>query len=81
MDPLTDLPAGIAHTIHHSILDQISEATMGTRATARIDRTSVEKTMETDCTNKIIGLIREIIAFKTGTATTRTEIGLTTEDD
>ena len=29
-DPLTDLPAGTAHTILHSILDQISETTMGT---------------------------------------------------
>ena len=81
MDPLTDLPAGTVHTIHHSILDQISETTMGTRVTTKMDRTSAEKIVETEVTNKITGLTKEIIAFKTDTATTKTEIGLTIEDD
>ena len=36
MDPLIDLQAGTAHTIHHLIPDQISETTIGTRVrTAR----------------------------------------------
>ena len=81
MDPLTDLPAGIAHIIHPSILDQISGTTMGIRVTTKTDTASAEIIVETEVTNKITGLTKEIIAFKTGTATTKTEIGLTTEDD
>ena len=55
MDPLTDLQAGIAHTIHHLIPDQISEITMGTQArTTRTDRTSTGTTVETEGTNRIM---------------------------
>ena len=81
MDPSTDLPVEIAQTTHHSILDQISETTMGTRMTARADRTSTEKIMETEVTNKTTGLIKEIIASQTGTTTIKTETGMTTEED
>ena len=81
MDHLMDLPAEITHTTHHSILDQISETTMGTRMTTRIDRTSVGKTMETEVTNKTTGLIKETIVSKTGTPTTKTETGLITKED
>ena len=81
-DLLIDLQAGTAHTIHHLILDQISEGAMGTWArTARTDRTSTGTTAETEGTNKIPGLIKEIIVFKTGTTTIKTEIGLTTGED
>ena len=81
MDNLTDPLVEITHTTHHSILDQISETTMGTQTTTRIDRTSTGKTMKTEVTNKITGLIKEIIASKTGTPTTKTETGLTTKED
>ena len=68
MNPLTDLQAGITHTIHHSILDQISKTIMGTQVTTRTDRMSIEKTMEPEGINRITGLIREIIAFRTDRA-------------
>ena len=81
MVPSTDLQAEIAHTTHHLILDQISETTMGTQVTTtRTDRIS-SKTTETEITNKIIGMIREIIAFKIGMTTIKIETGLTTEED
>ena len=54
---------------------------MGTRMTARADRTSTEKIMETEVTNKIIGLNKETIASKTGMAMIKTGIDLTTEDN
>ena len=81
MDHLTDLPVETTHTTHHSILDQISETTMGTRTTTRISRTSAGKSMETEVTNKTIGLIKEIITSKTGIPTTKTGTGLTTKED
>ena len=81
-DPFIVLQAGTTHTIHHLILDQISETTMGTQArTAKTDKTSTETATETEGANKIPGLIREIIVFRTDTTTTRTEIGLTTGED
>ena len=82
MDPLRHPQVGTARTIPHLIPDQISEMTMGTRVrTIRTDKTSAETTVETEGKNKLTGLNREIIAFKTGTATTKTEIGFTTEGD
>ena len=82
MFPLTDLQAGTAHTIHHSILNQISEAAMGTQPrTVRTDRTSTETMAETKDTNKILGMIRKIIVFKIVMTTIRIEIDLTTGED
>ena len=81
-DPLTDLQGGTANTTHYLILDQISETTMGTQVRiTRTDRTSTETTAETEDTNKILGMTREIIVFRTGMTTTKTEIGLTTGED
>ena len=85
MDPLTvpstDLQAEVAHTTHHLILDQISGTTMGTQATTiRTDRASTDTT-ETEVTNQIIGMIREIIAFKIGMTTIKIETDMTTEGD
>ena len=81
MDLLTNLQAETAHTIHHLILDQISEATIGTQVrTASTDKTSTETT-KTEGTNKTTDLIKEIIVFKTGTTITRIETGLTTGED
>ena len=54
---------------------------MGTQVTTKADRTSTEKILETEVTNKITGLNKEIIASKTGTAAIKTEIDLITEDD
>ena len=82
MDLLTNLQAETAHTIHHLILDQISEATIGTQVrTASTDKTSTETTTKTEGTNKTTGLIKEIIVFKTGMTITRIETGLTTGED
>ena len=86
MDPLTvpptDPQAKIAHIIHHLILDQISKAITGTQVTTiRTDKTSPETTTETAGTNRTIGMIREIIAFKTGMTTTKIENSLTVEED
>ena len=81
MDLLTDLPVEIAHTTHHSILDQISERAMCTQTTTRVDRTSTEKIMETEGTNKIMGLTKELTASQTGTTTAKTETGMTIKED
>ena len=81
MDHLTDPLVEITHTAHHSILDQISETTMGMQMTVQIDGTTAKKTMETGVTNKVTGLIKEITVSKTGTPTTKTKTGLTTEED
>ena len=82
MDPLIDLQAGTALKIHHLIPDQISETTMGTRVrTARTGIASTDTATETEGTKKVPGLIREIIVSKTGMATIKTEIGLTTGED
>ena len=55
---------------------------MGTQVRkARTDRTSTETPTETKGTNKIPGLIRETIVFKTGMTTTKKETGLTTGED
>ena len=84
MDLSTDPPAEIVHTIHHTILDQISETIMDTQAEMKITRTdkvSTGTTIETEGTSKIYGMTKEIMSFKTGMTTTKIEIGLTTEDD
>ena len=60
MDPLTDPPAiaetthTTCHTIHHIILDQISEAITDTKVmtTTKMDRISAGKTIEAEGTNK-----------------------------
>ena len=81
MAPSTGHQAEIAHKTDHLILDQISETTMGTQeTTVRTDRTSTKIT-EMEVTSQIIGMIREIIAFKAGMTTIRIEIGLTIEGD
>ena len=82
MDLLTDPPAEIVHTIHHTILDQISETIMDTQAKiTRTDKVSTGTTIETEVTSKIHGMTKQIMSFKTGMTTTKIEIGLTTEDD
>ena len=64
-----------------SIIKGAGTAPMAHFAVRTTAITSAETRVETEGTNKITGLTKEIIAFKTGTATTKTEIGLTTEDD
>ena len=82
-DPLTDLQVEAAHTLHHIILDQISEAIVDIQATpkiTKIDRISTGTTIETEVTNRTYGTTRGM-GFKTGMTTTKVEIGLKTEDD
>ena len=82
MVPLTDPQAEIAHRTNHLILYQISEAITFTQVTTtKTDKTSPETTTETEGTNIIIGMIREIIAFRIGTTTAKIETGLTAEED
>ena len=68
MDPLTDHRAEAVHTIHHTILHQISETTVDTRATMKIaktDKISTGTTIETEGTNRTHGTTREM-GFRTG---------------
>ena len=84
MDLSTDCQAEAAHIIHHTVLDQISETIAATQATMKattIDKPTTETTIETEDTNRTHGMIKEIIAFRTGMTTTKTGMGLTTEDD
>ena len=83
MDLLADLPAtaGTTHTthctIHHKILDQISEIVVYTKAvkTTKADKVFTETTTEVGGTSKTIGMTRGTVS-KTGMITT----DLTTED-
>ena len=84
-DPLTDHPAtaGTVHTIHHTILDQISEAIADmqvTMKTTKTDKVSTGTTIETEGTNRTQDTTRGT-GFKTGMTVTKIEIGLTTRDD
>ena len=84
MDPSTDPSVETVHTIHHTILDQMSEKIADTQATMKITKTekvSTGTTIETEGTNRIHDTTREIMGFKTGMTTTKTETGLTTEDN
>ena len=67
MDCLTDLPAiaGTTHTthctIHHKILDQISEIVADIKATtSKADKTLTETTTEVEGTNKTTGMTRGV---------------------
>ena len=84
MDPLTSLQAEAVHTIHHTILDQISEPIADTLATTRTTKTikpTVGTTVETETTRRIHGTIREIMAIKTGIKIIKIGTGSTTGDD
>ena len=55
MDVLTDLQAETAHTIHHTILDQISEAIADTQSATKInttDKLTTGTSIETEATNR-----------------------------
>ena len=82
MDLSTNLPAEIAHTIHHTILDQISETIADTQAKIpRTDKVSPGTPIEAEGTSRTCGMTREIMGSKTGMTTNKIEIGLTTGDD
>ena len=84
MDLLTDLQAEAAHTIHHTIRDQISEKIADTQAAMKItktDKLTTGTTIETEGTNRTHDTTREIIAFRTGMTIIKIETGSTTEDD
>ena len=81
---MTDLQAGTAHTIHHIILDLISEITVDTQAAMRItktDKVTTETTIEIKGTNRTHGMTREIMATRTGMTIIKIGTGLTIEDD
>ena len=75
---MTDHQAKIIHSIHHKILDQITEAAiiqvtmMGTT-----DRTTTETMAETEVTNNNRGMNREIRTTQTGMTITKIETGMT----
>ena len=80
MDHLTDHQAKIIHSIHHKILDQVTEAAI-TQATmtATTDRTTAKTTTETEITNNNKDTNREIRTTQTGMTITKIETGSTTE--
>ena len=84
-DLLTDLPATVEtthighRTIHHTMLDHISEIKADTR-TMKIDRTFAEITIETEDTNITTSTTREM-DFRTGMTVAKTETCSTTEVD
>ena len=75
---MTDHQAKIIHSIHHKILDQVTEAAI-TQATmtATTDRTTIETTTETEITNNNQDTNREIRTTQTGMTITKIEIGMT----
>ena len=82
-DSLTDLSAETVHTIHHTVLNQISETIVDMQAAMKIiktDKASTGKTIETEGTNRTHGTTRGM-GFKTGMTTTKIEIDLTRGDD
>ena len=84
MDLLTDLQAGTTHTIHHIILDLISETTVHTQAAMRItkiDKITTETTIEIEGTNRTHGMTRGIMATRTGMTIIKIGTGSTIEDD
>ena len=82
MDLLTDLPATAGtthttcHTIHHKILDQISEIVVDTKAatTTKADKILIDTTTEVEGTSKTTGMTRGT-ASKTGMITTDSTTG------
>ena len=81
-DHSTDHQAKIIHSIHHKILDQITEAAI-TQVTmmGTTDRMTTETAAETEVTSNNQGMNREIKTTQTGMTITKIEIGLTTEED
>ena len=83
MDLLTDFQAGTAHTIHHTILDQISEKIVDTQAamsTTKTEKATTGTTIEIKGTNRTHSMTREIIAIRSGMTTIKIETGSTKED-
>ena len=70
------------HSIHHKILDQITEVTVtpATR-THKTDKVSTETSPEIKGINNNQDMIRETRTTRTGMKTTKTKTGLITEED
>ena len=86
MDPGTVLSTGhhkeTTCSIHHKILDQITEVTVTpTMKIHKIDKASTETTAEIEGTSNNQNTNREIKTTRTGMRTTKIEIGLTTGED
>ena len=81
MDPLIDLQAGAVHITLHSILDQVSEAITATPVVTTTDKDTTETTIEAEHTSKTQDMTKETKTTRTGMTTTKTDIGLTIEDD
>ena len=82
MDHLTDHQARIINSIHHKILDQITEATISQVTTmGTTDRTTTETMAETEVTSNNQGMNREIRTTQTGMTIAKIETGSTTEED
>ena len=83
MDPGTVLSAGhhkeTTHSIHHKILDQITEVTVTpTTKIHKIDKAPTETTAGMEGTSNNQNTNREIRTTRTGMRTTKIETGLTT---
>ena len=82
MDPgthhSTELQAKIIHSIHHKILDQVTEAAI-IQATmmATTDRTTTDTMAGIEITNNNQGTNRETKTTQTGMTITKIEIGIT----
>ena len=82
MDHSTGHQAKIIHSIHHKILDQITEAAITlVTMTGTTDRTTTETMAETVVTSNNQGTNREIRTTHTGMTITKIETGSTTEED
>ena len=83
MDLSTGLQAETVHTIHHTILDQITgiATTIPVVTTHTTDRPTTETTIETEDSNRTQDMTKETRTTKTGMITIKIETGSTTEDD
>ena len=80
--PSTDHHKETTHSIHHKILDQITEVTVTpTMKIHKIDKASTETTAEIEGTNNNQDTNREIKTTRTGMRTIKIEKGLTTGED
>ena len=83
MDLSTGHQAETVHTIHHTILDQITgiATTIPVVTTHTINRATKETSIETEDSNRTQDATKGTRTTKTGMITIKIETGLTTEDD
>ena len=79
MDLSTDFQAGTAHLILHIILDQITGTNTPTTTTCTTDKDTIGIAIETEGTNTVHDMNKEVTTTRTGMIIIKIETGSTTE--